>query len=146
MILDMFNRMKEELVHFSKNTKLTKKERDAIKKLKILTCKQVDNEAGMRDTPETARMLSHVNHRKDVVCIASIFHSINPKTQAGVLLHEIGHIGSQVHNGQGEPNADLWILEKLGIEIMYSNNSLELQYINKEDLERFIGEKHGKGE
>lgn len=68
-----------------------------------------------KDYEEDPRYLAHVFHRRRTVCVARKIEDLAPEYVWGILLHEFGHL----YGGKSDAEADLWVHEKLGIDIDY---------------------------
>jgi hypothetical protein len=87
-------------------------------------------------TPGTrgARAFMHTQHSKNVVCSAVDAGRLSENYQAGLFLHEFGHIAT----GGGEQAADEWALHSFGIMIHYMG-PLEVEWISNRDLGVVLG-------
>jgi hypothetical protein len=69
------------------------------------------------------------------VCIHRDICLLRPTVAAGIVLHEVGHIMAQDRSAEGaEPTADQWVRDRLGIEILYSPETLE--YLSRGDMRK----------
>lgn len=118
--------------------------------VKIRHCPDID--ADRKGDKSHKRYYAHVDHYKDTICFAAAVGKLSPAKQAGLVLHEIGHLLDDVVAAQPsahelkkaeaiyeearvdeEAAANQAIFDALGIEILYGKD--EVQRISKEDLE-----------
>ena len=112
---------------------------DAVKGLKIRPCDDVrkDHETGK----DAGRAWAHTNHVEDVVCVHPGFDTgLDPVHQAGIILHEIGHV---LKPGD-EKDADVAVRTKLGTTIEYDKGQGGIQFIGASALKQI--QKHVKKE
>ena len=113
---------------------------------RVRWCDEID---AQRDAGD-ARALAHVDHHPDVICVAHDLSSFPMENQAGILLHEIGHLlddgdtkisdaeltkAAAIYDPERVPveaAANQQVLDVLGIEILY--DEAQLQYVTDEAL------------
>jgi len=103
---------------------------DRVKVLKLRPCDMVrkDHESGK----DAGRAWAHTNHCEDTICVHPGFDTgLDPEHQAGVLLHEIGHV---LRPGD-EKEADVAVRDRLGITIEYDMEH-GLQFIGASALKQ----------
>lgn len=71
------------------------------------------------------RAFMHVGCVPNRICVSPTAENLPTEHLVGLFLHEFGHLGS----GRGEPDADLWVMQKLGIPIEYKSG-LELEWVD----------------
>ena len=76
-----------------------------------------------RDHKNDSRVYAHVFHKPDTICLCRAFDGLEGGHRVGIMLHEIGHLMSD----GGEAEADLWVQDKLDIDIDFRNT---LQWVN----------------
>lgn len=108
-----------------------------LKPLGLIYCKNINNERKGKKDPKSARYFSHVGHIDNFICIAKDFDGLDLPVRLGILLHEIGHIWTQLGE---EPEADLEIFNTLGIIINYTDD-MELEYINNGEFFQYFRQK-----
>lgn len=97
---------------------------DRVKALKLKPCSMVarDHESGS----DAGRAWAHTNHVEDTICVHPGFDTgLDDEHQAGILLHEIGHI---LRPGD-EMMADTAVKSLLGVTIEYDKHQGAVQYI-----------------
>ena len=68
------------------------------------------------DHSNDQRVFAHVMHIPNTVCLHPSFEALKPEHQLGILAHELGHL---MADEDSEAAADLWVQQKLGIDIQY---------------------------
>jgi hypothetical protein len=63
------------------------------------------------------RQFAHVFHRAGVICISRAFFDLPQAYQAGILLHEFGHLSYAGHEEHTEEEADMMGFILSGIQI-----------------------------
>jgi hypothetical protein len=69
-----------------------------------------------KDHKEDARVYAHAFHRKNRICVCRAIDKLSTGHKLGIMLHELGHAFGRQHD---EPGADLWVEEKLGVDLEY---------------------------
>lgn len=95
-----------------------------------------------KDHKKRKRQYAHTWHRDNkTICVAEAFFGLPIEHQAGLIAHEIGHLlmGPYYHE---EYEADLAAMEVFGIAIRYKTSKYGdfLQYLNKDDVRKFLKE------
>lgn len=102
----------------------------AIPLLAIENCPEV-----VKGAPSPSRAYAHVGHLPGKLCVAAKrFERLPIEHKVGILLHEIGHVGSH----GGELAADAWVFGELGIAIRYRGKK-RLQWVSAADIRRLAG-------
>lgn len=120
-------------------------------------CSEID-----ADRAFDSRAYAHVDHHPSVICVAHAFDELPADHQAGILLHEVGHLLCDEEDEAGPISADELekaaavydpervpeeaaanqaVREALGIEILYRDlgpGQLNLQYIEPLALEHLL--------
>ena len=87
------------------------------------------------------RSFCHVFHRDGVVCTVPELVTLPINFIVGILIHEVGHaIAMNEWNCSGEPDADLAVLQFLGINLGYKGN-LTLEWVPNDVVKRVLGVK-----
>lgn len=79
------------------------------------------------------RQYCHALHRPNTICCAGAFAFLPKTYQAGILLHEFGHIATR----DGELEADRWVMVKMGIPLLY-RGSQKLEWVDVQTINRMI--------
>jgi hypothetical protein len=111
-----------------------------IKALRLSRCAHIDKEIGSRKTEDQMRYYAHWGCKPHTICAAHDITKLPLANQLGVILHEIGHACC---GHAGEPQADLWILERFKIKIEYTGG-IELQSVNAATVRLFEEEGNGR--
>lgn len=80
-----------------------------------------------------SRSFMHTGHRRGSICMVRQAALLSDSHLVGLLLHEFGHLGG----GHGEPEANRWVLNKLGIEIDY-RAPLDIQWVPAETARKIL--------
>lgn len=100
-------------------------------KFKIRLCPRAHNEHRA-----STRQFAHTLHRPGVVCVAPAFYDLPAEFQAGILIHELGHIAlaGQKHN---EHQADIMgsIISNVEITRRPYGKLKNLEYVEPTDLQ-----------
>lgn len=81
-----------------------------------------------------SRAFMHVGHHRNRICMARQAALLSDSHLVGLLLHEFGHLGG----GEGEPEANGWVLSTLGIAIVYKA-PMDLQWVPLDLANRILG-------
>ena len=79
------------------------------------------------------RSLMHTFHHPSTVCSLPLAGHLPEGYLFGTVLHEFGHLGS----GDGEREADRWILDNFGIRIQYLG-ALDLEWVDHFAIGRIV--------
>lgn len=89
---------------------------------------------------ESARSYAHVFHRKNVICVTPEFTELAQTYQAGILLHELGHLQYRVDESHTEKDADIVGGALAGVEILRRTDAhhRNLEYVRKDQVGRAL--------
>jgi hypothetical protein len=124
---------------------------DDLDDVRIEWCAEISKER-KKKIPSTRRYYAHVDHEKDVICFADDVGKLDPRKQAGLVLHELGHLlddvleetepsqhelnkAQDVYEAgrvEEEATANQAIDDTLRVEITYGKD--RVQRISEEDL------------
>lgn len=68
------------------------------------------------DHKADGRVYAHAFHRKNRICVCKAIEKLSTGHKLGIILHELGHAFGRQHD---EPGADLWVEDKLGVDLEY---------------------------
>lgn len=103
-------------------------------KFKLHNCTLAEKHHSIRQ-----RQFAHVFHKPGTICISKALYGLPPEYQAGILLHEIGHLAAQRQNGKHtEKDADLfgYLVSGIRIKRRAYGRAKRLEAINRADLGR----------
>ena len=81
------------------------------------------------------RSFMHTGHFPNVVCAFPGCDKLGEQYLFGLLLHEFGHLGAGLEHG--ERAADQWILDRVGIRILYLT-SLDIEAVDGWAIRRIL--------
>lgn len=85
------------------------------------------------------RSFCHTFHRDGIVCATQALVTLQINFIVGIYLHEVGHaIAMKEWNCSGEPDADLAVLQFLGVNLGYKG-PLTLEWVPDEVVRRVLG-------
>lgn len=90
------------------------------------------------DHVHSFRQFAHVFHMDGFICTSSEIDLLADRHIYGLIAHEFGHvIADGIWDETEERDADDAVLEVFGVQIHYGG-ALNLEYLNKEDLEKLL--------
>ena len=94
------------------------------------------------DHSKKTRNLAHVERQEGkkrvwIVCVHPALLCEPTAVVAGIITHELGHVMTGPDDGVagGEPQADDWVRDHLGLEIRYDITTT-LEFLDKEDMKK----------
>jgi hypothetical protein len=83
-----------------------------------------------------ARSFAHVFHRKNQICINTAFYRLPDTYQAGILLHELGHMALEEEGRHTEADADRmgYYLSGVPVRRRYFAGMKRLECVHSADL------------
>lgn len=85
------------------------------------------------------RSFCHMFHRDGIVCTVPTIVTLKINFIVGIFLHEIGHaISMKEWDCSGEPDADLAVLQFLGVNLGYKSD-LTLEWVPDDVVGRVLG-------
>jgi len=84
---------------------------------------------------DSKRFLAHTFHSVNTICLVPAINKLPLPKLAGIIVHELGHILSNVNVQGAEPVADEWVRERLGLDILYDSKD-SLEYLDDDTLRR----------
>lgn len=124
---------------------------DGFDDIRIERCAEISKER-QKGLPGSRRYYAHVDHEEDVICFADDVGKLALTKQAGLVLHELGHLLADEYGTQPtayeldkaqeiyeagrveeEASANQAISDAIGLEITYGKD--RVQRISAEDLE-----------
>ena len=100
----------------------------------LIGCKDIENYRR-----ESKRSFCHVFHRSGAVCTVPALVTLSINFIIGIFFHEVGHtIAMKEWNCSKEPDADLAVLQFLGINLSYKGD-LTLEWVPNDVVKRVLG-------
>jgi hypothetical protein len=88
---------------------------------------------------KSKRSFCHVFHRAGIVCTVPVIVTLKINFIVGIFLHEVGHvIAMKEWNRSEEPDADLAVLQFLGVNLGYKSD-LTLEWVPNDVVQRVLG-------